>query len=95
MKRRKSLSPRLRKMVRESAARAEKGKAIYERELKKILEPKFNGKIVCIDYDTKEFFIGRDVDSAMQKAAKKYPNKIFFLTKVGAPALFTLNRLLH
>jgi glycine cleavage system aminomethyltransferase T len=81
-----------RRLIRESEARADRGLFIYKHDLKKILEPKYNGKIVCIEYESKDYFIGKDEMKALEKARKKYPDKLFFFAKVGDVAIHTLNR---
>lgn len=59
-----------------------KGRRIFE-SLSPELEGKYFGKAVAINTETGEYFIGETGIEATQKAKEKYPDKIFFLGKVG------------
>jgi len=64
---------------------ARKAKAIYE-TIRNEMEANYKGKIVAIDPETGDYFIGNSGIEAGQKAREKYPDKIFFLIRVGARA---------
>jgi hypothetical protein len=65
---------------------AAKGQAIYER-LKEELEPAHRGKIVAIEVESGEYFLGDSVVEAAKKARAKHPGKLFYFVKVGSPAV--------
>lgn len=65
---------------------AEKGEAIYKK-IKDKLEPENVGKIVAINVDTGEYFLGKDTVEADHKARDKYPDAVFHLVRVGYPAV--------
>ena len=46
------------------------------------------GKIVAIDTDSGDFFVGKTTIDAYHKGRKKYPGKEFFFTRVGAKATY-------
>ncbi|MBS3151084.1 hypothetical protein J4443_01750 [Candidatus Woesearchaeota archaeon] len=52
-------------------------------EIDKELSKKYRGKIVAIDIDTKDYFIGDSALDAYKKAEKKYPNKQFVFKRIG------------
>ncbi len=46
-------------------------------------ESENKGKIVAIDTDSGEYFIGNSELEAYQKAIRKYPNKQFIFKRIG------------
>jgi hypothetical protein len=73
--------------LKELAARA---KIIYEKKLKKRLEPQYNGQIVAIEADSGDWFLGESVADAAIKAKEKYPEKMFHFIRVGYRAVHKL-----
>jgi len=65
---------------------AEKSKAFYERELKKLLEPTEKGKFVAIEPDTESYFVDKDGTKALLQARDAFPDKLFFLMRIGYEA---------
>ncbi len=59
-----------------------KGKEIYLK-IKDQLEPNHNGKIVAIDVDSGEYFIGDTLIEANDKAREKYLNKQLYFARIG------------
>ena len=55
---------------------------LFERINKELL-PQFRGKIVAIDTDSGNYFIGNSELDAYKKAIKKYPNKKFVYKRIG------------
>ncbi|MBI1972519.1 hypothetical protein HYS50_00765 [Candidatus Woesearchaeota archaeon] len=51
------------------------------------------GKIVAIDPDTGDYFIGSDTLEACDFGKKKYPHKQFYLKRVGARTAFVVGAL--
>lgn len=41
------------------------------------------GKFAAIEIDSKEIFVDRDKLVAIQKAQKKYPQKLFYIVQIG------------
>lgn len=62
---------------------ATKGEEIYEKELKDNLEPQESGKYVAIEVESKKYFIGSTKEEALDKAQEVFPDKIFFVRKIG------------
>ena len=55
---------------------------LFERINKKLAQ-QFKGKIVAIDADSGNYFIGDSELDAYKNAIKKYPNKKFIFKRVG------------
>jgi hypothetical protein len=70
---------------------AEVAERLYEEKLKDELEPRYTGKIVVIDAESGDYFIGENLHEANEKARKKYPNNIFYAKKVGYPAVYSFS----
>ena len=64
------------------SAIAKKGKKIYEK-IKDQYDPKYRGQYVAIEIMSGDIFLGKDGVEAMEMAEKKYPDKVFFLQKIG------------
>jgi hypothetical protein len=70
---------------------AEAGERLYEENLRSKLEPTHKGKIVVIDAESGDYFLGANLHEANEKARKKYPNKVFYAIKVGYPAVYSFS----
>ncbi len=70
-----------------------KAQAIYQRKLKSKLEEKYKGRIVAIDVESGDYFVGKTVLDAIEKGRRKHPGKIFYAVRIGYPAVHSLRRL--
>lgn len=61
---------------------ARKGYQIYQKKLKSILEPAHLGEYVAIEVKSGDYFLGADLNEALEKAEEKYPEKEFFVVRV-------------
>ena len=59
-----------------------KGRNIFDM-ISEQLEKEHFGKAIAIDVETGDYFIGKTGIEATKKAKEKYPNKVFFLGKIG------------
>ena len=66
---------------------ARKGQEVYERKYKRDLESRCKGKIVAIEPDSSDFFIGDSVLEAAAKAKTVYPDKVFHFIRIGYKAV--------
>ncbi|MEK6922714.1 MAG: hypothetical protein AABX08_02860 [Nanoarchaeota archaeon] len=48
------------------------------------------GKIVAIDTDSEDYFIGNDALEAYEKGIKKHPGKEFFFKRIGTKYPFVV-----
>lgn len=67
----------------------EKGKKIYEEKIKP-LEQEKNGMYVAIEVESGDFFINETSEGAVAEAKEKYPEKFFYIARIGAPASISL-----
>ena len=67
-----------------------KAQAIYRKKLKPKLEQKYKGRIVAIDVDSGDYFIGKTVLEAIGRGRRKHPDKIFYAVRIGYPAVHSL-----
>ena len=52
-------------------------------QISKQLSPRYRGKIIAIDTDSGDYFIGNSELDAYKKAIKQYPNKKFVYKRIG------------
>lgn len=64
---------------------AKRGEEIYQRKFKEKYEPSLNGKFLVIEIESEEGFLGNTSVEALEKAREKYPQKLFYIKKVGFP----------
>lgn len=69
---------------------AQKGMEIYQRISKRI-EKNHTGSFVAIEIESGKYFLGQTQVEAIEKAKKHFPTKIFYLMKVGFPAVLTFS----
>lgn len=62
--------------------KTEKAAKIFK-EINEELKPQYKGKIVAIDADSEDYFIGDSEIEAYEKAVKKHPNKQFIFKRIG------------
>jgi hypothetical protein len=67
-----------------------KAEAIYRKKLKSKLEEKYKGRIVAIDVESGDYFLGKTVLEAIEKGRSKYPGKIFYAVRIGYPVVHSL-----
>jgi len=60
-----------------------KGEEIYQQELKADLEQRNIGGYVAIEVESRRHFVGTTKEEAVAEAKKEYPNKIFFVRRIG------------
>lgn len=49
--------------------------------------PKQRGKVVAIEMESEEIFIGKDVVEATLKGWEKHPGQTFYFVRIGYPAV--------
>lgn len=50
-------------------------------------EQKHRGKVVAIETESEEIFLGKDVVEATLRGWKKYPGQSFYFMRIGYPAV--------
>ncbi|HLD70841.1 MAG TPA: hypothetical protein VI937_03085 [Negativicutes bacterium] len=61
---------------------ASRGRRIYEK-IKSKYQPKYNGKFLAIEVDSKDVFLGDSSVEVVEAAKKKHPEKVFYVVKIG------------
>jgi hypothetical protein len=65
---------------------AARGQAIYEQQIRALVEPEHIGKYLVIDIETGDYEIDDDGLAVSEKAAAKRPGAPLFGLRVGYPA---------
>ena len=65
---------------------SEKSKLFYDTKLKPLLEPTEKGQFVAIEPDSESYFVDKDGTKALLRARATFPDKIFFLMRIGYEA---------
>jgi len=62
---------------------ARRGRALYEAQLKAVLEPEYNNRLVAIHPDSGEYVVADPTGNAMRAIRKSRPQGRLYLTKIG------------
>ena len=65
---------------------AEKGSKIYD-QMHSNLEKSHWGEFVAIEVDSGKYFIDKTDIEALMKARRQFPDKVFYMVKVGSQAV--------
>ena len=65
-----------------------KANNIYKK-LKNKLE-NHKGEIIAIETDSGDYFIGKDLDEAAEKAEEKHPDKQFYFIRIGFKYVYSI-----
>ena len=66
---------------------ARRGRELYERHVRPLVEREHRGRIVAIDIETGAFEVANDVLTASDRLFARYPDAQPRLVRVGSPAL--------
>jgi hypothetical protein len=69
---------------------AERGRQLYTKKLKDLLEPQDNGRFVAIEPDSGNYFLGETGVDAIHEARAAMPDKHFYLARVGYPTAYKI-----
>jgi hypothetical protein len=67
------------------------GQEIYDRLLRKALEPEHTGRFVAIEPGSGRHFLGDTGTAALVKARAAIPDGTFYLVRIGHPTADTLS----
>lgn len=68
----------------------ERGKHLYEQQIKAAVEPQHPGEFLGLDVDTGHFTLGDDSRTALQSARAQWPHASLFLIHVDFPTAVKL-----
>lgn len=71
---------------------AERGQALFEREIRCRLDASARGKFLVLDVETGEYEIDADERAAFKRARAKHPGAPLYLIRVGHPTAYRLGR---
>jgi len=66
---------------------ARRGQRYYEQFLRAELEPEHQGKYLFLDVETGDYELDEDQLAAMARARAKHPGAVFYILRVGYPAV--------
>ncbi len=66
---------------------AERGEAIYKREIRSKVESEHDGEFVVIDITTGEYSVSDNELAAFESAGRKNPDGFFYVKRVGRKAV--------
>lgn len=69
---------------------AERGEAIYERDIRARVERENRGKYLVLDIETGEFEIDQDDLAATKRLMAKCPDAVVYGLRIGYPAAYRL-----
>ena len=70
---------------------ATEGSKIYE-QIKANYDPKEKGKFLAIEIESKNAYLGNTSAEALELARENYPNKLFYVVKIGFDVAETMAR---
>lgn len=71
---------------------AERGQALFDRDIRNTLGASARGKFLALDIETGEFEIDDDELTALKRARAKHPGAALYLVRVGHPTAYRLGR---
>jgi hypothetical protein len=75
-----------------SAEIAQRGQAIYDREVSERLAASAFGKFLALDVETGSYEIDSDELEALKRARAKHPDAVLYLLRIGHPTAYRLGR---
>jgi hypothetical protein len=69
---------------------AERGQALFDRDIRGKLDASARGKFLVLDIETGEYEIDSDQRAALKRARAKHPEAALYLLRVGHPTAFRL-----
>ena len=74
-------------LVADTRQIATNSKAIYQR-LQKELETNYLGCFAAIEVESGDYFVAETLTKADAKAREKYPDRLFYVVRVGRPTVY-------
>ena len=66
---------------------AQRGDALYEREIRSQVEPTYRGKVAAIDIDSGDYVIADNALTASERLLTQHPDAEIWCVRVGSRAL--------
>lgn len=71
---------------------AERGQALYEREIQGRLDAGAEGRFLVLDVETGDYELDSDELAAVKRARARHPDGAFYILRVGQPTAYRLGR---
>lgn len=71
---------------------ADRGQALYDREIRGSLDTGDQGKFLILDVETGDYEIDADEVAAVKRARAKRPDAPFYILRIGRSAAYRLGR---
>ena len=68
----------------------EKGRELFKR-ISEELKTDYRGKFIAIEVDSEDHFVGDTAIEADERAKEKYPDKVFYLGRIGYRTAFSFH----
>ena len=68
---------------KKSEALAQRARQLYESELRSDLEATQFGRHVCIEPESKKYFLGDAFDQAVDEALAEFPDRLTYTLRIG------------
>lgn len=68
----------------------ERGKQIYEDQIKHLVEPGENGKFIIIDIETGDYEVDEDEIAADERLKERRPDAVGYLGRIGYEAAYRM-----
>lgn len=69
---------------------AARGRRLYERKLRAILEPQHDGEFLILNVETGEYELDADDDAASKRAKDRFPNAPLLTLRVGRNSAYQI-----
>ncbi len=66
----------------------DRGVAIYELQLRSLLEPQLRGQFVAIDVESEDYEVASDANEASDRLRQRRPEAQIVVERIGYPAAF-------
>ncbi len=68
----------------------QRARAVYDAEIRHLVEPQHTGKFIAIEPDTGEFEFNEDLAAASQNLKRRRPGSVTCILRIGHKAAFTM-----
>ena len=66
----------------------DRGSAIYQSQLKRLLEPSHHGQFVAIDINSGDYELGTEAHEASDQLRSRHPDAQILVERIGYPVAF-------
>lgn len=62
-----------------------RGQAIYEQEIRALVEPQQRGRFLAVEPETKRYWLGETLEEVCRQARAGLPGRFFHVIRIGFP----------